>query len=101
MEQPLVALDSEWYNFELQRHRVGNGLAYCWTFCYRDRDGYLENIYLQNHGGDSADVAMELEPWFKDPNRHKITHGGSVDYHVLSNSGIVGKGFRYDTLVMD
>lgn len=101
LAQPLVAMDTEWYNYDRSLGtNINNGLAACLQFCYVDGTGVKQLIYLHNHGA-SSDNIFAIQPWLESASNLKINHNAPVDAHIVENHGIRPVSFCLDTMVMD
>jgi DNA polymerase-1 len=100
LKQPLVALDTEWTDYDKAFTPVHNGLALCITLCWRDSEEILHLAYVHNYGDSSGNI-YELRPWLESPKNAIIGHNTPVDWHIIANHGIHCRAFNYDTLVLD
>lgn len=107
LQQPLVALDTEWYNYDRELGTpVNNGLAACLTMCWRDQPkphekvGQLHIVYVHNAGKSSENI-YALRSWLESERHEKILHNAPVDAHIVQNHGIRPGGFKSDTMVLD
>ena len=100
LAQPLVATDSEWYDYTDDKHRAGDGLSLCWTFAYRDVEGQLEVVLLLNVF-EAEGLVHCLEPWWVSERNLKVLHNAPVDWHVLANHGVYGRSMHIDTMMAD
>ena len=100
MEQPLVASDTEWYNYNRDLTPINNGLAACLQFCWREASGELKLVYLHNHGRSARNI-YAIKPWISSPEHHTVLHNAPVDAHIVQNHGILPKKWNQDTMVLD
>ena len=103
--QNFYAVDTEWWGHE-EAEGQPVGIGNCFSVqvgFYVFPDGgepYIQAYYIHNYGSSSGNIA-ELAPWLTQDVRNKVLHNAAVDWHILYNEGIVGKGFFWDTSMMD
>lgn len=97
----LVGVDSEWYDHDIDRSPVNNGLAFCWTLTWRrPSDRVLQNAYVHAYGA-SEGTTQALRPFFMSTAVDKTAHNAPVDWHMAGNHGIFSPNLDYDTMVLD
>ncbi len=99
-DESVQAIDTEWYDYDSERHVYNNGLAFCSTHCYRRPDGELEKVYVHNYGQSDGNI-YALKPYLENPDKIKAGHNVPVDWHIFANHGIKVASYRIDTMVMD
>jgi len=101
LTRSVVAVDSEWVDFDLDKHPAYNARPFCFTFAYRDDKGHMILAYLQTDGPGSDGNTRLLDPFWHEPKIRKIGHNVPVDWHVIVNEGATPVNFCTDTMVMD
>lgn len=100
VDQKLLSVDSEWYQYVKDKGQpINNGLSFCWTFAYYDKNQQPVCIYMHNYRESDGNI-HELRETFTKP-VDKCAHNAPVDYHMAANHGIVSQAFDLDTMVLD
>jgi len=99
LEQPLVSLDTEWYNYDKDKPPVNNGLAACVTLAYLEK-GRIKRHFIYNFG-DSEGNINALAPWLRSKDHVKLAHNATSDWHIIANHGIIAESLDEDTMVLD